>query len=197
MKFSRIKTLGLGLALATGFQASLAQADSYQIDTRGMHASILFQVKHLGYSWLTGRFNTFDGSYEYDPAQPDKSSVSVNIDVASLDTNHAERDKHLRSPRFFDTDTFPAASFKSTGITLTGEGTAKITGDFTLRGITKPVVINAAFIGGGDDPWGGYRTGFTGTTTLNLSDYVMKDGGMLGKASETVEISLHVEGVRK
>lgn len=193
----QLKTLGLSLALATGLHTTLVQADTYKIDTQGMHTSIQFQVKHLGYSWLAGRFNSYDGQFTYDPAHPDQSSVTVDIDVKSVDTNHAERDKHLRSPRFFDTDSFPNASFKSTKVEVKENNQALITGDFTLRGITKPVQINAQLIGMGDDPWGGYRAGFIGTTTLNLGDYVMQDGGKLGPASQEVQLTLHVEGIRQ
>ncbi|MCB1736569.1 MAG: YceI family protein, partial [Gammaproteobacteria bacterium] len=88
---TRILSLILLLALTP-----LAHADKYQIDTKGAHAFIQFRIKHLGYSWLYGRFNTFDGWFSYDEANPDASQVEVNIDTASVDSNHAERDKHLR-----------------------------------------------------------------------------------------------------
>lgn len=191
---SALKTVGITAALLV---SSLAQAENYVIDTKGMHASILFKVKHLGYSWLAGRFDKFDGTFEYDPAHPEKSKVKVHIDVSSLDTNHAERDKHLRSPRFFDTNKFPDASFESTSIEEKADGKAVVKGNFTLRGVTKAVVIDAEMIGTGRDPWGGYRRGFTGTTTLHLSEYNMQESNMLGPVSENVEVTLNIEGVRK
>jgi len=199
MKKSFFKPVGLSAALVLSslLAPSLVQADSFGIDTKGMHASILFKVKHLGYSWLEGRFNKFDGNFDYDPAQPAKSKVKVHIDVSSIDTNHAERDKHLRSARFFDTNTFADASFESTRISAAENGRAQVKGNFTLRGITKPVVIDAEFIGAGKDPWGGYRTGFTGSTTLHLSDYKMKEGKVLGAVAENVEVTLNIEGIRK
>ncbi|MEP4371290.1 MAG: YceI family protein, partial [Alloalcanivorax venustensis] len=107
----------------------------------------------------------------------------------------AERDKHLRSDDFLDVSEYPTATFESTRIEQTGERTAKITGDFTLHGVTKPVTLDAKMIGYGDDPWGGYRMGLEASTTLKLADFgITKD---LGPASETVEIIISVEGVRQ
>ncbi len=194
MKKGLINTVGLAAAILV---SNLAQADNFEIDTRGMHASILFKVKHLGYSWLEGRFDKFDGNFEYDAAHPEKSKVKVHIDVSSINTNHAERDKHLRSARFFDTSSFGDAYFESTSIQPGNKGNALVKGNFTLRGVTKPVVIDAEMIGSGKDPWGGYRAGFTGTTTLHLSDYNMKESKMLGAVAENVEVTLNIEGVRK
>ncbi len=119
----------------------------------------------------------------------------MTLRTASLDSNHAERDKHLRSADFLNTSKHPKATFASTKVVSTGEGTADIVGDLTLNGVTKEVVIAAYFIGEGDDPWGGYRAGFEGTTTLQLSDFGIKAN--LGPASESVELTLAVEGVRK
>lgn len=189
-----IASLILVVATASG---SVHAAENYVIDTKGMHAAIQFRVKHLGYSWLTGRFNKFDGQFSYDKTKPENNSVEVNIDVASLDSNHAERDKHLRDERFFDTAKFPTARFVSTGYQDKGDGEGVLMGDFTLRGVTKQITIDVSQIGAGDDPWGGYRRGFSGTTVLNLSDYQMAEGKMLGPAAEKVELELHVEGIRQ
>ena len=88
----------IGLALLSS--SAFAQVENYQIDTKGMHAFIEFKIKHLGYSWLKGRFNDFDGQFSYDTKNPENSAVNVSIKTASLDSNHAERDKHLRSKDF-------------------------------------------------------------------------------------------------
>jgi polyisoprenoid-binding protein YceI len=175
--------------------AAPAQATEYVIDTKGGHASINFRIKHLGFSWLAGRFDTFSGDFAYDDKKPEASTVNVEIDVASINSNHAERDKHLRSADFLDTSKFPKASFVSKSITPKGDGKVTITGDFTLRGVTKPLAIEAQYIGGGDDPWGGFRQGFEGSTTLTLADFGIPD--KLGPAAKTVELALHVEGVKK
>jgi len=165
------------------------------IDQEGQHAVVNFKISHLGYSWLYGTFKDFDGTFSYDAEQPEASKVNVTLRTASLDSNHAERDKHLRSADFLNTSKHPKATFASTSVVSTGEGTADITGDLTLNGVTKEVVINADFIGEGEDPWGGYRAGFEGKTTLQLADFGIKAN--LGPASESVELTLAVEGVRQ
>ena len=172
-------------------------AEHYVIDTKGMHAFITFRIKHLGFSWLHGRFNRFSGDFDYDATNPANNRVRVTIDVASIDTNHAERDKHLRSERFFDVRKFPRATFVSTAWEDLGNGRARLKGKFTLRGITKDIVIDVRQLGAGKDPWGGYRRGFEGTTTLHLSDYKMKEGHILGPMAENIEIWLSIEGVRQ
>lgn len=189
----RLAPLAL-IAASLALSAQAAAAD-YDIDTKGAHASIGFRIKHLGYSWLTGRFDTFSGTFSFDDKAPDKSAVKVEIDTASINSNHAERDKHLRSPDFLDVAKFPKATFVSKSIAPKGDGKAAIVGDLTLRGVTKEVTIDAETIGGGADPWGGTRQGFSGSTTLTLADFgVPKD---LGPASKTVELMLNIEGVRK
>ena len=97
-----------------------------------------------------------------DPKNPAASSVEVTIDPASIDTADAQRDAHLRSPDFFDVEKYPAASFRSTTIEDRGGDRYRISGDLTVHGVTKPVVLEATYEGSGKDPWGGYRDGFTG-----------------------------------
>ncbi len=177
--------------------AAAVAATDYVIDTKGMHAFIEFRIKHLGYSWLLGRFNRFEGEFSYDEKHPGKNRVEVTIDVSSLDSNHAERDKHLRSKLFFDTDKYPRASFVSTGWEQKGEGKAVLRGNFTLRGITREVAIDVSDVGHGPDPWGGYRRGFQGETVLHLSDWNMKEAKILGDAAEDIHVYLSVEGIRK
>ena len=183
--------LALGGAL---LGAGQAMAADYAIDKQGQHAFVNFKISHLGYSWLYGTFKDFDGSFSFDAAKPQDSKVNVTLNTASVDTNHAERDKHLRSDDFLSVGKHPTATFACTGVTSTGEGTADVAGDLTLNGVTKPVVIAARFIGEGSDPWGGYRAGFEGSTTLKLKDFgITMD---LGPASESVELIISVEGVR-
>ena len=173
--------------------ASAALAEKYVIDTEGAHASINFRTGHLGFSFLTGRFDTFGGEFEFDAANPESGSVTVEIDTTSLNSNHTKRDEHLRSPDFFDAATYPKATFVSTSITKTGDNTAVIAGDLTLRGVTKPVEIETTYVGGGDDPWGGHRQGFTGTTSIVPADFGMPSP----IAQQTVELVLEVEGIRQ
>jgi len=188
-----IKALGAGLVFTLSSQ--VFAAENYVIDTKGMHAFVEFKIKHLGYSWLKGRFNDFNGEFTYDEKNPEKSSVDVTIKTASVDSNHAERDKHLRSGDFLNVSKYPTATFKSTKIVSTEKGEAQIHGDFTLNGVTKSIVIKAEEIGAGSDPWGGFRRGFEGKTEIALKDYNINFN--LGPASEKVELLLNIEGVRK
>jgi len=191
----KISYLGAILLLIFGLSTS-AIAEQYDIDIKGQHAFIQFKIKHLGYSWLLGSFRTFDGHFSYDARKPEKNSVVVNIDMTSIDTNHAERDKHLRSADFFDVANYPQASFISTSYEPTGKNNGIIHGILKLHGVSKPVAIQIRQIGTGPDPWGGYRRGFEGQTTLHLSDYKLKKAGMLGAVSENVQLFLSIEGLR-
>lgn len=193
----RLKTLFTAILIALAAALPAQAAENYVIDTAKNHAFIQFKISHLGFSWMLGRFNKFEGSFTHDEKQLSNNSVKVTIDVASVDTNHAERDKHLRSPDFFDVAKYPTATFVSAGFVSTGEGKGVLRGKLTLRGVTKDIAIEVKQIGAGPDPWGGYRRGFEGKTTLNLSDYNMLKGGMLGPAAEKVELFLSIEGVRQ
>lgn len=186
--------LAMALAAASALPTH-ALAEKYVIDTKGAHAFIQFQIQHLGYSWLFGRFNTFEGSFDYDEKNPDKASVQVEIDTASIDSSHAERDKHLRGEDFLDVKKFPQASFVSTAFDDKGDGSAVLTGNFTFHGVTRPITINVEHVGHGDDPWGGYRRGFVGKTRFALADYNINYN--LGPKSKEVELTLSVEGVRQ
>ena len=188
------KTL-TALTLGAALFAGQAMAADYVIDKQGKHAFVNFKISHLGYSWIYGTFKDFDGTFSFDAAKPEASKVNVTLKTASVDTNHAERDKHLRSGDFLNVDKHPTATFTSTGVKSTGQGTADITGNLTLNGVTKPVVIAAKFLGEGKDPWGGYRAGFEGTTNIKMKDFGIKMD--LGPQSENVELILTVEGVRK
>lgn len=184
--------LATGLAMAMVMPLSASAAD-YVIDTKGAHASINFKVSHLGYSYIQGRFNTFDGNFSYDPDDISASSITVNVDTKSLDSNHAERDKHIRSADFIDASKYSTATFNSTQVVDKGDGTFELLGDLNLHGVTKPIVIQAQVIGQGQDPWGGERVGFFGTTRLELADYKIPVMG----ASSYVDIELHVEGIKQ
>lgn len=187
------KTLfATGLAMVMALPLSANAAD-YMIDTKGAHASVNFKVSHLGYSFIKGRFNQFDGEFSYDPANVAASKVTVNVDTTSLDSNHAERDKHIRSGDFIDASKYSTATFTSTSVVDKGDGKLAVTGDLNLHGVTKPITIDAEFIGAGQDPWGGERAGFYGTTRLELADF---DIAVMGTSSY-VDMELHVEGIKK
>jgi len=190
-KLSLTKTLAASLLSAGLLGATFtAQAADYIFDKKGAHQFIQFRVQHLGYSWLYGRFNDFDGTFSYDANDLSSAKVSVKIDTASVDSNHAERDKHLRSPDFLDVEKFPEASFESTSF----DGKT-LSGNLTLHGVTKPVSIAVEKIGEGKDPWGGYRAGFEGKTSFKMADFGITKN--LGPKSTMVEMILSVEGIQK
>ncbi|MFH8134100.1 YceI family protein [Pantoea osteomyelitidis] len=190
MKKSLLALTGAALLLGS----LSAQAADYSIDKKGQHAFIQFRIQHLGYSWIYGTFKDFDGSFSFDENNPAADKVNVTINTNSLDTNHAERDKHLRSADFLNASKYPQATFKSTSVKKDGDE-LDIIGDLTLNGVTKPVTLEAKLLGQGKDPWGGYRAGFEAEGEINLKDFnITKD---LGPASQKVELMISLEGVRQ
>lgn len=195
MRKTLLTTAVISVSLMISVMLNTASAADYVIDTKKAHAFIQFKIKHLGYSWLLGRFNTFEGEFSYDEKNPSAAKISVRIDPASIDSNHAERDKHLRGKDFLNVSKYPKASFVSKSFKQSSNGTAVLTGSFTLHGVTKELAIDVVHIGHGDDPWGGYRRGFEGKTSFALKDFGIDYN--LGPASKEVELFLSVEGIRK
>lgn len=189
-----MKKLVLASSLVLAMMAQ-AQAADYVVDTQGAHASIQFKVSHLGYSWLYGRFDKFTGNFSFDAADVSKAKISIDIDTTSVNSNHAERDKHLRSGDFLNVAKSNKATFTSTKVVPKTDGAFDVIGNFSFNGVTKEITINAKQTGEGADPWGGYRAGFEGTAQINLSDYAIKN--ILGPKSETVYLNFVVEGVRQ
>lgn len=183
------------IILATSLLAASAffpvMAADYIIDHEGAHASINISASHLGFSVLTGRFNTFSGNFTYDEQDISQSKVRITIDTSSFDSNHAMRDKHVRSDDFLDVAKYAQATFISTKVTDEGNGNLAIEGDFTMHGVTKPLTIAAVKVGEGKDPWGGYRLGFNGKSTINMGDFGFKQN--YGQ----VDLTLHIEGIRQ
>lgn len=189
-----LATTLLASSLFAAIAPSTALAADYKVDVKGAHAFVQFKIKHLGYSWLLGRFNTFDGDFSYDDKSPNNAKINIEIDAKSIDSNHAERDKHLKGEDFLNVSSFPKATFVSNNIKFSDDENAIVTGEFTLKGVTKTISFPIVKIGEGQDPWGGYRAGFSGTTSFKLADYGITYN--LGPASTHVEMALHIEGVR-
>ncbi|WP_107851047.1 YceI family protein [Oceanimonas marisflavi] len=190
------KTMMATALLAVSASPAFAAVENYTVDTDGMHASVNFKINHLGYSWMQGRFNDFSGSFAFDQDNAANNSVQMTVKTASVDTNHGERDRHLRSDDFLDVSKYPEATFRSTSVTQGDEaGEYVVKGDFTLHGVTKPVEFEVEQIGAGDDPWGNFRRGFAGELELKLADYGIDYD--LGPASTTVYLDIHLEGVRQ
>jgi polyisoprenoid-binding protein YceI len=192
------KTLA-ALAIGSALLSANVMAADYVVDKQGQHAFVDFKISHLGYSYITGTFKDIDGTFSFDAAKPEDSKIEFNVNTASVFTNHAERDKHISSKDFLKVADFPKATFKSTSVKSTGKNadgkaTADVTGDLTMHGVTKPVVVKATFLGEGKDPWGGYRAGFEGTTSIKRSDFgKMMD---LGPQSDAVDLYVTFEGVK-
>lgn len=184
--------------IGTGMLSSPVLADNhsgtYAFDREKQHQFIQFRISHLGYSTLYGRFNDFDGQFTYDADNPENSSVEVTVQTASVDSNHSERDKHLRSEDFLYVEEYPQATFESTSVEMQDEDSATVTGDLTLRGVTREIELDMELIKHGTDPWNDYRMGFEGTTTLTLDDFGIPE--KLPEA-EKVKLMLSVEGVRQ
>lgn len=182
----------LALILATAFCSGSPLAADYEIDPA--HSFVTFRIQHLGFSWLHGQFRDIGGHFSYDSADPGASRISVRIDPASLDTNHQERDRHLRSADFLDVERYPEISFESTRYSGS-EAEGILEGNLTLHGITRPIKVKVTRVGEGWDPWLGYRAGFHGSYTLTRSDFGMHYN--LGRDSKTVQVELSIEGIRQ
>ncbi|MEQ6917233.1 YceI family protein [Halomonas aquatica] len=193
-----IKKTGFTTALAAAalVPISQAQAADYAIDTDGQHAFVQFKINHLGFSYILGSFEEFSGSFSYDPENLEASSASVEVDVASLDTNHAERDKHFKSEDFLAVGEYPTATFNSTGFEPMGENEGILTGELTLHGETNTIDMPVTLLGEGEDPWGGYRAGFEGSTTLTLADFGI-DMSNFPEVMRELELYVTFEGTRQ
>ncbi len=171
---------------------------TYRIDPS--HSSVEFVVRHLGLSKVRGRFNQFGGEITIADV-PEQSSVEVDIDVSSVDSADDKRDDHLRSPDFFHAEEHPSISFKSTGVSYNGDGTWDVTGELSIRGQSRPVVLHTEFDGAENTPFGDQRIGFSAATEINREDWdlgwnvVLDSGGFL--VSKKVKIELSVEAVRQ
>lgn len=185
------KLLIVSMLFSASFDISTALAADYKIDIEGMHAAINFKVKHVGISWLSGRFDKFDGSYTFDENDPSASKVTVDIDVSSVNSNHQKRDEHIQDIGYLNTKENPMAHFESTSIEVTSDDKGIVHGNLTLNGVTKPFDLHASFIGMGDDPWGGYRSAFEATAVIKPADfdYAFNYGD--------VYLEIFIEGVRQ
>jgi len=167
-----MKKLFLASAFALALTATSAKAEPVNYDFDKAHSSIEFYINHLGFSNFQGEFQGFDGTLVFDEANPENSMVEVSVDVASVDTDVEALDTHLKSADFFDVAKFPAMTFKSKSIKVTGENTGEITGDFTLMGITKELTLNTTLNKSGEHPIMKKQfVGFSATGTLKRSDF--------------------------
>ena len=142
---------------------------AWVIDTS--HSLVEFSVKHMMISTVRGRFTKFNGAFEIDERNPANSKLEGTVELASIDTHDANRDGHLRSPDFFDVEKYPTMAFRSTKIEPAGQDKYKVTGDLTIKGVTKPVTFNVSSEGQGKDPWGNQRWGFSAEAGISRKDW--------------------------
>jgi polyisoprenoid-binding protein YceI len=199
-----------GMAMAKSILAGLmvgvlslpvfASGSTWQIDPA--HSSFQFKIRHLTVSNVKGEFDKSSGNVTLDDQDPTKLKVEVRIEAGSVNTHHAMRDEHLKGPDFFDVTKFPFITFVSKKVVLDGVNRLKITGDLTIKGVTKEVTVDVegptAEI---KDPGGNLRRGATGTARINRKDFgmtwnkILDTGGLL--VGEDVDLSIEVELVKK
>jgi len=192
MKLS-LKSAVAALVLAA---PSAAFAAEYVIDSA--HSGAAFRVKHLMVANVNGTFSNITGTVNYDEKDVTRSTVEATIDAKTINTNEPKRDEHLRSPDFFDTEKFPTITFKSTKVEKASENALKVTGNLTLHGVTKPVVLDVEGMGQEvKDPWGNTKRGATATTKINRKDFgltwnkALEAGGVT--VGDDVKITIDLE----
>jgi len=194
----RFKSMFLMLLASLFFVSVLFAADVYQIDPA--HSSIAFSVRHLVISNVSGKFNEFSGTIFYDEQDFTKSTTQVNITTASIDTDNERRDNHLRGADFFETEKYPAISYKSKRIEKRDNGYVAV-GDLFMHGVAKEIEIQFSVVGKIVDPWGKTRIGLEGSATLDRNDFgltwsqTMDNGGLV--LGNKIKITLNVEAVKQ
>ncbi|WP_349360432.1 YceI family protein [Stappia sp.] len=167
-----IRAAALALTGVLVAAPALAEPVAYEFDKS--HANLVFSYDHLGYSTTDGRFGEWTGELVIDQETPENSSITMTVEIDSMDTFWAERDKHLKSADFFDVDTHPRATFVTTDVEKTGETTLSVTGDLTIKGVTKPATFEVTVNALGEHPMAKKQAiGFDATTVVKRSDYGM------------------------
>jgi polyisoprenoid-binding protein YceI len=187
------------LIMSTVSAPSAVGTTTWTIDNS--HTLVEFSVRHLMISTVKGRFGEVSGKVVADDADPARAQIEVTINAASIDTREAQRDAHLRSADFFDAENFPALTFRSTRIEKASGDDLKVTGDLTIRGTTREVVLDVTSEGRVTDPWGGQRAGYSAKTKIKRSDFgltwnmALETGGVV--VGDEIKIALEVELVKQ
>ena len=169
-----------------------AGMETYIVDAT--HSAALFQVKHFGISFVSGRFTDLSGTIRLDREDPNNSSVEIVIRTASVNTDLKKRDDHLRNADFLDVKKYPTMSFKSSQVRKIDDNSGEITGSFNLHGVTRTITTTVTFLGEVDVPWDQHRAGFETSFNIKRSDYGMDK--ILGPAGDNIKITLFVEAMR-
>lgn len=178
---------------------SNAHAANYKIDPD--HSTVGFKVKHLAISTVPGRFTDLKGTFSFDPEKISESKAEATIASKSISTENQKRDDHLRSAEFLDADKAPEITFKTTSVKAESKDKFKANGELTIRGVTKPVVLDVEFGGAAKDPWGNERAAFTATTKINRQDFgvsyskALEAGGLV--VGNEVDITIQIEGIKE
>ena len=189
MKKLLILLASLALALS-----SRAETQSFKIDS--VHSSVGFSLRHL-VSKFSSSFTKVSGAINYDAAAPEKSSVEATIEIDSVATANEKRDAHLKTPDFFDTAKFPSATFKSKSWKKTGENTFDVTGDLTIKNVTKEVVLKTTLLGTGPGQGGATLTGWEAVTTIKRTDFTVGEPKFLSALGDEVTITIGIEAAHK
>jgi polyisoprenoid-binding protein YceI len=182
--------------MAASTDATTGRTTTWKLDP--VHTLVEFTAKHMMITNVRGRFANLEGAIRIDEAKPDQSSVSVELDATSIDTRVEQRDQHLRSADFLDVENFPKVTFRSTkveGASFESDESFRVTGDLTIRGTTREVVLDATFEGRGRDPWGGERVSFAADTKIDRRDFGLTWNAALEAGGVLVsnDLRIHIE----
>jgi polyisoprenoid-binding protein YceI len=172
---------------------------TYTVDYQ--HSDVGFSVRHMVFAKVRGHFTRWAADLAFDPADVSRSSVKVEIDAGSIDTREPQRDGHLKSPDFLEAEKYPKLTYKSTKVERAGDKKYAVTGDLTIRGVTRPVKLDVEELGGGKDPWGNQRVAFAAKARVDRGDFGLKwnqaleTGGVL--VGEHIDIEIDVEAIAK
>lgn len=191
MRLLQKTTIGLATAFILASTPAMAEAERFELDKE--HTTILFLIKHAGFSSMIGQFRKFDGYMEIDRENPEKSVLHVNIDPASIQTSSTDLDHKLRSEKFFDTDKYSNIHFSSTEIKRTGDDAADVTGDLRMHGAVHPVTLSVT-MNKEDEFYGKQRIGFSARGSLKRSDYAINE--YIPLVSDEVELIIEAEGMK-
>jgi len=178
-----------------GQESGTATPSAAIYDVDPVHSSVIFRIKHLSVAYFYGRFNEVAGTFAFDDRDPAHSTFDLQVKVASIDTNNADRDKHLKSAEFFDLERYPLITFKSRSARKTGENTLEVRGDLTLRGVTRALTVTVERSGCGAGMRGEQRCGWETTFEIRRSEFGMT--ALLGPVGDEVRLLVSVEGVRR
>jgi polyisoprenoid-binding protein YceI len=190
--------LGVGLAPSPAAPApatpDAAAPITFAVD--GVHSSVMFKISHMGVANFMGRFNEIGGTYAFDPEDLATATFDVMISAASIDSNNDRRDRHLKSPDFFNVAEHPELRFRSKLVKVFGKDMMRVSGDLTMHGVTKPITADMKLIGVGETAQG-FKSGFEATFTIKRTDFGMDTYVASGGLGDAVEVTVCLEGARQ